>query len=116
MRRLQDVKASFDVLKWQRAEKTRKKLLDNIKQYPEKPIPKFTIRGSSRESVPKLKPPFSIYNSPTGSRGMQTFREQEKLVKAEKRRFGSVDPRVRTKNMIDARGVKWPARDGIAIS
>lgn len=105
LRRLQDVKASFDVLKWQKAEKTRKKLLDNMKQYPEKPIPKFKMRGSSRESAPKLKPPFSIYNSPNGIKGVQTFKDPERSIKAEKRRFGSVNPRVRANNLIDPRGV-----------
>lgn len=62
LRRLQDVKASFDVLKWEKAEKKRKKILDNMRQCPERPIP-----STIRDSVPKLKPPFSIYNSPKGA-------------------------------------------------
>lgn len=74
-----------------------------MKQYPERPIPK--LRGISRETAPKLKPPFSIYNSPNGVKGCQTFKDPERSIKAEKRRFGSVNPRVRANNLIDSKGV-----------
>ena len=38
LERLQNAKASFDVTKWEKEEVKRKKLVDNIKQFPEKPI------------------------------------------------------------------------------
>lgn len=44
LKRLQDTKCSFDVLKWSKQEKERKKLLENLKQYPERPIAEIISR------------------------------------------------------------------------
>lgn len=38
LERLQGAKCSFDVLKWNKQERDRQKLLGNLRQYPEKPV------------------------------------------------------------------------------
>ena len=49
LKRLQDTKCSFDVLKWSKQEKDRKKILENLKQYPEKPIAEYYKRPQIRK-------------------------------------------------------------------
>ena len=44
LKRLQDTKCSFDVLKWSKQEKDRRKLMDSLRQYPEKPIAEMINR------------------------------------------------------------------------
>jgi hypothetical protein len=65
LKRLQGVKASFDVLKWSKQEKSRKKLMHNMKQYPEKPIHEF--RKSTKRSLQKIRPPYSLTNNISNS-------------------------------------------------
>lgn len=77
------MKASFDVLKWQKEEKKRKKLLTNLKQYPERPIPEFRNESSIKRSMPKFNPVYSINSSPRGasSKGFQTLRDNERMTR-----------------------------------
>ena len=72
--RLQDTKCSFDVIKWTKQEKKRQKLLDNIRQYPEKPIREVENRPPLKKAYRQRSVLNSgIYNSVSGSPTRQTF-------------------------------------------
>lgn len=54
--RLQNAKASFDVTKWDKAEKQRQKLLGNLKQYPEQPIAEFSKKPPMSKKAVRRHP------------------------------------------------------------
>ena len=68
MARLQDAKCSFDVIRWTNDEKRRQKLLDNMRQYPEKPINEVHKRPPLKKSYrQKNSAGGNVYNSVIGT-------------------------------------------------
>jgi len=64
--RLQNAKASFDVVKWEKAEKKRQKLLGKMKLYPEPPIAEFAKKPPMSKKT-KRNPSVGPLGSPRES-------------------------------------------------
>ena len=67
--RLQNAKASFDVTKWDKQEKNRQKLMNNLKQYPEAPVPinEFVRKPPMSKRTTKRQQSVDPRGSPRGN-------------------------------------------------
>lgn len=98
LKRLQNAKASFDVTKWDRAERERQRLLVLMKQYPEPPIAELSARKPpmSKKSVRRhpTVSPSSMHNLDHRDR-LPTLKAASRGQTPGSRQFRSVMPQAK---------------------